>query len=107
MVKLYSGAKAFLALSKDEDFGITPVEAMACGCPVIAFNGGGYKETVINGKTGVLFDDYSVAGLGVAIKKFNDLNYRTLQKNCLEQAKKFCKARFKQEIREFVESKLK
>src|ERR1035437_3862248 len=58
LAKLYKGAKAFLALSKDEDFGITPVESMLCGTPVIAFNGGGYKETVIDGKTGVLFDNY-------------------------------------------------
>ena len=45
LVNLYSNAKAFLALSKDEDFGITPVEAMSCGTPVIAYFGGGYKET--------------------------------------------------------------
>ena len=109
LVKLYSGAKAFLALSKDEDFGITPVEAMACGTPVIAFNGGGYKETVIDpasagqAPTGILFDDYSVKGLWEAMKKFDNLNYRTMQKNCIEQAKKFSKERFKKEIRELVE----
>lgn len=102
LVKLYSEAKAFLALSRDEDFGITPVEAMACGCPVIAFKGGGYKETVVEGKTGILFDDYSVDGLAGAIKKLNNLNYRT--KDCIEQAKKFSKARFKQEIREKITS---
>lgn len=104
LVRLYSQAKAFLALSKDEDFGITPVEAMACGCPVIAYNGGGYKETVINGKTGILFDDYSVSGLIRAIKKFDDSNHQTWQRNCIEQAKKFNKERFKREIREFVEN---
>src|SRR6185437_8907354 len=55
LVKLYSEAKAFLALATDEDFGITPVEAMLCGTPVIAYYGGGYKETVIDGKTGIFF----------------------------------------------------
>jgi glycosyltransferase involved in cell wall biosynthesis len=107
LVKLYSQAKAFLALSKDEDFGITPVEAMACGTPVIAFNGGGYKETVIDGKTGVLFDDYSAAGLWQAIKKFDHLNDRTLEKNCVEQAKKFSKERFQKEIRQLAAKALK
>ena len=109
LVKLYSQAKAFLALSRDEDFGITPVEAMACGCPVIAYNGGGYKETVVSlstssgrSATGILFDDYSVEGLGKAIKKFDDLNYRTMQKNCLAQAKKFSKERFKKEMRQLI-----
>ncbi|MDZ7586478.1 MAG: glycosyltransferase [Patescibacteria group bacterium] len=100
--KLYSGAKAFLALAQDEDFGITPVEAMSYGCPVIAFNGGGYKETVVDGKTGVLFKDYSIEGLWAGIKKFDNLDYRTMQKNCIRRAKKFSKERFMRDIREFV-----
>ena len=100
LVKLYSQAKAFLALSRDEDFGITPVEAMACGCPVIAFNGGGYKETVIDGRTGILFDDYSVEGLWRAIKKFETIKIKP--SDCLAQAKKFSKERFKREIWNFL-----
>lgn len=104
LVKLYSEAKAFLALSKDEDFGITPVESMLSGTPVIAFNGGGYKETVINGKTGVLFDDYSTDGLIAAVKKFENSKFSS--KDCIEQAEKFSKERFKKEIREFVNSKV-
>lgn len=107
LVKVYSQAKAFLALSRDEDFGITPVEAMACGTPVIAFNGGGYKETVVNGKTGILFDDYSVDGLWQAIKQLNDLNHLTMAKACRQQAAKFSKERFKQQIKEFVNSRIK
>ena len=101
LVKLYKGAKGFFALSKDEDFGITPVESMLCGTPVIAFNGGGYKETVIDGKTGVLFDNYSVDGLISAVKKFESLKFKT--EDCIEQAKKFSKERFIKEIKEFVE----
>jgi glycosyltransferase involved in cell wall biosynthesis len=100
LVKLYSGAKGFLALSKDEDFGITPVESMLCGTPVIAFNGGGYKETVVDGKTGVLFNSYSVDGLITAIKRFEGLKLSS--KDCIEQAQKFSKERFKKEITEFV-----
>ena len=103
--KLYKGARAFLALSQDEDFGITPIEAMLSGTPVIAFNGGGYKETVINNKTGILFDDYSVNGLIEAIKKFEKTKISS--KDCIEQAKKFSKERFKNEIKEFVDSKAK
>jgi glycosyltransferase involved in cell wall biosynthesis len=105
LVKLYKGAKGFLALSQDEDFGITPVESMRCGTPVIAFNGGGYKETVIDGKTGVLFDDYSVDGLIEAIKKFESSKFNA--KDCVEQAEKFSKERFKREIQDFIKSKIK
>jgi len=105
LAKLYKSAKAFLALSKDEDFGITPVEAMLSGTPVIAFNGGGYKETVIDGKTGVLFDNYSVEGLIEAIRKFEKMK---LNKNDLtDQASKFSKERFEREIKEFVDKTLK
>lgn len=103
--KLYKGAKAFLALSQDEDFGITPVEAMLSGTPVIAFNGGGYKETVIDGKTGVLFDDYSKEGLISAIKKFEQMNIKS--EDCIHQAQKFSKEKFKAEIENFVTSKIK
>jgi glycosyltransferase involved in cell wall biosynthesis len=105
LAKLYKGAKGFLALSQDEDFGITPVEAMLCGTPVIAFNGGGYKETVIDGKTGVLFNDYLVDGLIVAVKKFENSKFSS--KDCLEQAQKFSKERFKREIQAFINSKVK
>jgi glycosyltransferase involved in cell wall biosynthesis len=105
LVGLYKGAKGFLALSKDEDFGITPVESMLCGTPVIAFNGGGYKETVIDGKTGVLFNDYSVEGLVDAVRKFEKMKLSA--KDCIEQAEKFSKERFKKEIKEFVESKVR
>ena len=103
LVKLYSQAKAFLALSRDEDFGITPVEAMACGTPVVAYNGGGYKETVVAGKTGVFFDNYSASSLWQAMKQLDKLKIKP--DDCFTQAQKFSKERFKQEIKEFMEAK--
>lgn len=105
LVKLYQGAKAFLALAHDEDFGITPVEAMSVGTPVVAFNGGGYKETVLDKKTGLLFDDYSVEGLIAAIKQFKNLTIKP--SDCIAQAQKFGKERFKKEIIGFVSSHYK
>lgn len=101
LAKLYKGAKAFLALSKDEDFGITPVESMLSGTPVIAFNGGGYKETVIDDKTGVLFDDYSVNGLISAIERFEKMKFNN--QDLIEQGEKFSKESFEKQIKEFVE----
>ncbi len=105
LVKLYSGAKAFLALATDEDFGITPVEAMLCGTPVIAYKGGGYTETVVNKKTGLFFEDDSPEGLVKAVKDFETMKIDS--QACQKQAEKFSKERFIKEIQTFVSSKYK
>ncbi len=99
-ITLYRGARGFLALATDEDFGITPVEAMATGTPVIAYRGGGYTESVIEGKTGVFFDEPTVESLVLAIQKFQHM--RISSDACRDQAKRFSLARFKKEIRQFV-----
>lgn len=104
LVKLYSGAKAFLALATDEDFGITPVEAMHCGTPVIAYYGGGYKETVIDGKTGIFFHEATVSSLVTAIKTFEKQKFDP--NLCIKQAERFSKARFIKEIKDFVAEKV-
>lgn len=57
-----------------EDFGIAPVEAMAAGKPVIGFRAGGVAETVIDGKTGILFDDQSTDALVAAIDALEDMS---------------------------------
>lgn len=102
---LYAGARAFLALARDEDFGITPIEAMMCGTPVVAYRGGGYKETVIDGKTGVLFDDYSAGGLVGAMGKFEVQSSKFKTEDITQQAQKFSKERFVREMGEFVENR--
>jgi len=96
----YGQCKAFLALATDEDFGMTPVEAMAAGRPVIAFRGGGYLETVVEGKTGEFFNEPTVESLVQVLKKFDPKKYK--KEDCLAQARKFSKERFKKEIKEFV-----
>lgn len=73
--QLYSQARAFILPAKDEDFGMTAPEAMSYGCPVIAHNSGGPKETVTDGISGVLFADHSVSGLVSAIKRFEKLKF--------------------------------
>lgn len=101
LARLYAGAKAFLALATDEDFGMTPVEAMSYGTPVIAYNGGGYVESVIHGKTGILFDDPTVDSLVSAIEKFERMK-RNWSPVCTSQAEKFSTTRFIREINHFV-----
>ena len=98
-------AKAYIFASEDEDFGITPVEAMSVGTPVIAYRSGGVKETVIDGKTGIFFDELTVEGLSKAIEQFNNAIINS--KDCIHQARKFSKERFRDEIENFVNAKYK
>jgi len=103
--ELMAGAKAFVFASEDEDFGITPVEAMMAGAPVIAHHSGGVLETVIDGKTGLFFDEFNVENLNSAIKKFETLRQAQGSFDSAKikrHAKKFSKARFEKEIKEFV-----
>lgn len=105
LVKLYSEAKAFIATATDEDFGITPVEAMLCGTPVIAYYGGGFKETVIEGKTGLFFHESNANALVQAVKKFEKMKFDS--KACRKHAEKFSKERFIKEIKTFVQKAVK
>lgn len=105
--QLYQGAKALVFCALDEDFGIVPVEAMGHGVPVIALGQGGVLETVIDGKTGILFDKPTVLSLKAAFERFNkSYNRNNYYNNCRKQAQRFSKARFQKEIRRFVEKKV-
>lgn len=101
---LYAHAKAFFALASDEDFGITPVESMMHGTPVIAFRGGGYIESVVENKTGVFFEEQSVQSLVEAIKVFEKKKFDA--KEIAKYAQKFSKERFQEEVEEFVKKKV-
>ena len=109
LVELYSGARAFLALATDEEFGIAPVEAMLCGTPVVAYDGGGYRETAIQKKTGLFFDPATAGSLTLAINTFMDLEKQGYfdSKFIRRHAQKFAKERFKKEILKFIKGKLK
>ncbi len=109
LAKLYAGARAFLALATDEDFGMTPVEAMLCGTPVIAYEGGGYLETVVDGKTGVFFSPPTVGSLTTAINNFEVLEKKGAFNTAYikKHAQKFSKERFKKEILKFVNERAK
>jgi len=104
MPRVYSKAKALIYCAIDEDFGLVPVEAMAYGVPVVAYKSGGVKETVIDGKTGVLFSDYSEKGLYKAIKRLEKLFIDPGR--CSRQANKFSKEKFRKGILQLVESGL-
>ena len=71
---LLGGARALL-FPGEEDFGIVPVEAQAAGVPVIAYGVGGAAETVLDGRTGVLFGEQSAPALAAAIERFEGLRF--------------------------------
>ena len=104
--RIYAGARAFIFCALDEDFGMVPVEAMGHGVPVIALAQGGVLETVMDGSTGLLFNEPTVSSLEGVLKKFLKAK-KDWSVPCMEQAKKFSKERFKRELKTFVEEKNK
>lgn len=95
-------AKAFV-FAAEEDFGIIPVEAQACGTPVIAFGKGGALETVIDKETGVFFYQQSVDAIMNAVDLFEKQEFNaTLIR---ENAEKFSVEIFEKKFNEFVEKK--
>jgi glycosyltransferase involved in cell wall biosynthesis len=73
---LIAGARALL-FPGEEDFGIVPVEAQAAGLPVIAYGVGGARDSVIDGETGVLYEEAGVDGLCGAIQRFEGMHFDT------------------------------
>jgi glycosyltransferase involved in cell wall biosynthesis len=98
--ELYAKAKGFIALARDEDFGMTVVEAQAAGTPVIAFNGGGFRESVIDDKTGILIDDTNKDTIKKAVEKMVKKKWN--KKVLKENAERFSKERFVREMKKVV-----
>ena len=85
---LYAGCRAFL-FSGEEDFGITPVEAMAAGRPVIAYGKGGARETVREGSTGLFFPTQTVESLSAALDAFENDESAFQTEACRRRAHSF------------------
>lgn len=94
-----------LLFCAEEDFGFVPLEAQACGSPVIAFGRGGALETVVNGKTGIFFDRQETESLSKAILDFEkmDAEGKFQKKNIVDHARSFTKERFQKEFKEAVQ----
>lgn len=96
-------ARAFIFAAK-EDFGIVPLEAQACGTPVIGFGRGGLLDSIIPGETGLFFSEQTVASLSEAVQLFEEQSFCPIA--CRENAERFSVSRFQREIRQFVEEAL-
>lgn len=102
----YSGAKAFL-FPGEEDFGLTPVEAMAAGVPVLAYGRGGALETVSAGETGLFFNEQTVDSLCECIEKFEHEGVSFSRKEIHEYSMRFSVERFNNEFKSFVNEIMK
>ena len=98
-------AKAFV-IANEEDFGIAPVEAQACGTPVIAYGKAGVLETVVDGKTGVFFHEQTVEGLKEAVSRFQGMENSFDTKAIRKHAEKFTVKIFEDKFSQFVEDKM-
>lgn len=97
---MFQTAEAFIFPNVD-DFGITPVEAMAAGTPVVAYQAGGALDYVVPGKTGEFFKDQTIESLAAALKKFKPASYKPAA--VARHAEQFAPERFRKEIQALVE----
>ncbi|HWQ63164.1 MAG TPA: glycosyltransferase [Methanospirillum sp.] len=100
LITLYSNCRGFVTMAIDEDYGLTPLEAMACGKPVVAAKEGGYLETVVDGHTGLLVspDPFSIRDAVCRIDK----NPELYEKASWVQAARFDYKLFKEQISTYV-----
>lgn len=105
LIKYIQKAKAFV-FAAIEDFGMLPVEAQACGTPVIAYGKGGSLETVIPGTTGILFYEQTAKSIVSAVEKF-EINYSDFDALLIRKhAETFGKSKFKEKFLDFVTEKM-
>lgn len=104
VVELVQRAKAFV-FAAEEDFGIAPVEAQACGTPVICLGKGGTRETVVDMVTGVYFSEQTIGSILEAVDRFEKNIDKFDPRRIRENALRFSRDRFEKEIKEFVEEK--
>ena len=102
LVDLYGRCRGFVTTAVDEDFGITPVEAMAAGKAVLATNEGGYRETVIHGKTGYLLPP-TVEAFAGTIRQLDDAALESMREACVARAREFDEEVFVAAMRASIE----
>lgn len=104
-VKEYLQKCKAMLFCAEEDFGIVPLEAQACGRPVIAYGKGGALETVVDRETGIFFYEQEVESIVEAIERFETIHLNT--EEIYEHALKFSKEGFKREIIKSIKEKKK
>ena len=97
-------ARAFI-FAAEEDFGIAPVEAQACGTPVLAFGRGGATENVVDQVTGLLFHEQSARAIEAVVRRFECMEAEFDPEVIRAHSLRFSAARFRSELRQYVDAK--
>lgn len=97
----YKKCKA-LVFPQEEDFGLVAIEAQSFGKPVIAYKAGGALDTVVDGKTGIFFNEQIWQALYDAIKRFEKMSFDS--KIIIRNASRYSKERFKRKLSEVIEN---
>lgn len=104
LARLIGGAKAVVYVPVDEDFGLTPVEAMAAGKPVVGVADGGLLETVIDGETGILImGTLTASKITLAVRELEQMDIESMRNSCEQRAKKFDEQVFVESFRELLD----
>jgi len=101
LLDLYARCRGFLTTAVDEDFGITPVEAMAAGKCVLATDEGGYRETVVQGRTGFLLPPDAEA-FAMKIREVDDSTLLSMKNVCMARASSFDESVFLERMRSLI-----
>lgn len=101
----YARCKA-LVFPGEEDFGIVPLEAMASGRPVIAYGRGGARETVLDGESGVLFDEQTPEALAGAVERFEQSEHAFSPERIRSHARRFDRSVFEERMRAVIDEAL-
>jgi len=102
VVELYKRCRAFI-FPGEEDFGLTPLEAQACGRPVIAYAKGGALETVIDNETGIFFDTQTHQALADAVLRFESKENGFIPEKLRLHAQAFDKNKFQAKVKVFFD----
>lgn len=106
LISLIQWAIATLYIPVDEDFGMSPVESMACGTPVIGVSEWGLLETVIDGKTGKLIeimnDEFWIISLKQVVKNAQKEEWEGMRDDCIVRAREFSLEKFSESLHKFL-----
>lgn len=105
LTEYYQNARAFI-FPADDDFGMTMIEAMSYGVPVVAYKKGGALEIIEERKTGEFFQAQTAEVLADGVRRFIEKENDYKKEDIISKAKEFSKERFKRELTEFIKSKV-